>query len=79
MKRFVSFCFVFVCRKCILSLDGAGLYAAVGQLVMLRQLEKEVRFLLGDRRINLTSCFDFVVGTGTGKSEKKSRALSFSP
>ncbi|CDJ69553.1 patatin-like phospholipase domain-containing protein, putative [Eimeria necatrix] len=53
-------------RKCILSLDGAGLYAAVGQLVMLRQLEKEVRFLLGDRRINLTSCFDFVVGTGTG-------------
>ncbi|CDJ57632.1 patatin-like phospholipase domain-containing protein, putative [Eimeria maxima] len=53
-------------RKCVLSLDGAGVYAAVGQLVMLRQLEKEVRFLLGDRRLNLASCFDVIVGTGTG-------------
>lgn len=61
-----------VCRrKCVLSLDGAGLYAAVGQLVMLRQLEKEVRFLMGDRRLNVASCFDFIVGTGTGKERKR--------
>ncbi|XP_026193403.1 uncharacterized protein LOC34624468 [Cyclospora cayetanensis] len=53
-------------RKCILSLDGAGLYGAVGQLVMLRQLEKEVRFLLGDTRLNVAACFDLIVGTGTG-------------
>ncbi|CDI74488.1 patatin-like phospholipase domain-containing protein, putative [Eimeria praecox] len=58
-------------RKCVLSLDGAGLYAAVGQLAMLRQLEKEVRFLLGDRRISLANCFDLIVGTGTARGKEQ--------
>ncbi|KAL8424308.1 hypothetical protein Efla_002926 [Eimeria flavescens] len=53
-------------KKCVLSLDGGGLYAAVGQLVMLLQLEKEVRSLLSDEKAPLAGCFDLIVGTGAG-------------
>lgn len=49
--------------------------------MMLRQLEKEVRFLVGDRRLNVASCFDLIVGTGTGEVETRAikKLLGWSP
>ncbi|CBZ50402.1 putative patatin-like phospholipase domain-containing protein [Neospora caninum Liverpool] len=52
-------------RSFMLTLDSSGVLTYTS-LLILRRLEQEVQFHLGDETVHLASCFDLVAGSGFG-------------